>query len=97
MSGGSLGYLYCKEELDEMIEALPHMEDAEEFLKRNKYDDISMDVRRLIEYILTAENRIRCLSKQLSPVFKAVEWYMSGDWGEERLKKELEKYRSDSL
>jgi len=52
-------------------------------------------VRRLIEYIKTAENRIGVLSEQLNGVFHAVEWWESGDIGDASLAKALENYRRE--
>ena len=34
------------------------------------------------------------LFEMLSPVFKAVEWYCSGDWGKDRVGKAIEEYRN---
>lgn len=93
MSGGSLGYLYCKEARD-LFDAIENLEDAEQCLLQRGDKDIAMDVRRLIEYIKTAENRISVLHENLAGVFKAVEWYGSGDWGEESLQRALDKYRN---
>lgn len=95
MSGGSLNYLYCKDEVDELLNEIPDMEYVEKYLIEEGYKDISMDVRRLIEYILTATNKNKCLSSQLSQVFKAVEWYESGDYSKETLIKVLDKYREE--
>ena len=50
-------------------------------------------MRRLIEYINSAENRISVLHEQLAGVFRAVEWYVSGDTGQDSLRKALEDYR----
>lgn len=94
MSGGSMGYLYNKE-VPDLFDAdhLAHMETAEAMLLDRGYKDIAKDVRRLIEYINSAENRIGVLHEQLRGVFHAVEWYISADYGDNSLIRELEKYR----
>ena len=46
--------------------------------------------RRLVEYIKSAKIRVETLFEMLSPVFKAVEWYCSGDWGKDRVGKAIE-------
>ena len=92
MSGGSLNYLYCREPA-ELFENIENIEEAEQELLRRGYTDIARDVRRLIEYIQTAENRIGVLSDQLRDVLKAVEWNLSGDYGDKTLETVLEKYR----
>ena len=95
MSGGSYDYLFCRE-VNELfsVDALDNMESIEVHLLSTGYDDIAKDVRRLIEYIKSADNRISVLHEQLGGVFKAVEWYDSGDYSKGTMKKELEKYRT---
>jgi hypothetical protein len=55
---------------------------------------VAKDTQRLVEYIKSASIRIETLFEALSPVFKAVEWFDSGDWGEETLNNEILKYRN---
>ena len=50
--------------------------------------------RRLVEYIKSAKIRVETLFEMLSPVFKAIEWYCSGDWGKDRVCKVIEEYRN---
>lgn len=92
MSGGSLNYLYCKEP-SQLFFYIEDIEQVEAFLMQKGYADIARDVRRLIEYIKSAENRIGVLSDQLNDVFHAVEWYISADYGPDTLADKLEKYR----
>lgn len=94
MSGGSLGYLFCREP-EELLCATQqeNMEAAEQILLCKGYKDIARDVRRLIEYTRSAENRIAVLHAQLKGVFRAIEWWESGDTGNESLVKSLEAYR----
>lgn len=92
MSGGSLNYL-CYKEPDQLFDHVSDMEEAEAVLLQKGYKDIAQDVRRLIEYIQSAQNRIGVLHGQLSDVFHAVEWYISADYGDDSLARDLEKYR----
>lgn len=92
MSGGSLNYLHLREP-DELFEQLDDLEKVEKELVAQGHIDIAQDVRRLIEYILTAENRIRVLAGNLKEVFHAVEWWLSGDYGDACLQNAIEKYR----
>lgn len=92
MSGGSLNYLYVREPWD-LFSRIDDIEKVERELIHRNYPDIAKDVRRLIEYVQTAENRIGILAAQLRDVFKAVEWNLSGDTSDKTLKEELEKYR----
>lgn len=93
MSGGSLNYLFCKEPED-LFNHIEDLEEVEFVLLRKGYQDIAKDVRRLIEYLQTAYNRIEVLSTQLNDVFHAVEWWKSADYGESTLREHLEEYRN---
>lgn len=93
MSGGSFNYLCNKDEAYQIMENKVEVEDMAQALFVLGYDDIAKDVRRLYEYIRSAEIRIEALAKILKPVFHAVEWYESSDYGKEELERELEKYR----
>ena len=92
MSGGYFDYL-CFKEFPDCINQIKTMEEMEQELIKRGYTDIAEDIRRLIEYCLSAENRIRVLFEKLSPVFHDIEWYYSGDISEKSLIAELEKYR----
>lgn len=93
MSGGSLSYLYNKQ-FPEVCNYIGEMKKVEKELISQGYTDIARDVRRLIEYCLTAENRISVLFDNLSDVFHAVEWYYSSDYGKDTLIEELDRYRA---
>ena len=92
MSGGSHNYL-CFANMPDIISRTTDMEEMEQSLIELGYTDIAKDVRRLIEYCKSAENRIGVLFEQLEDVFHDIEWYHSADIGEETLIKRLEKYR----
>ena len=93
MSGGSLNYL-CFAEPTELINRVGDMEEVEAELIRRNYLDIAKDVRRLIEYTLSAHNRISVLQENLNEIFRAVEWYHSADIGEDSLIKRFDQYRN---
>lgn len=92
MSGGSHNYLFLAEAGD-LLNRISDLEEMEADLIKLGYDDIARDVRRLIEYCRSAENRIGVLSEQLENVFHDVEWYCSADIGKERLEETIRKYR----
>lgn len=95
MSGGSYGYLCYKETQDLFSSScIDNMAEMEQYLLAAGYKDIAKDVRRLIEYIKIAENRISVLHEDLAGVFHAIEWYASGDWGKDQMHKALENYRN---
>lgn len=70
------------------------LQDMAERLNSAGFEDVAKDTRRLVEYIKSASIRIETLFEALSPVFKAVEWLDSGDWGEKTLNDEILKYRN---
>lgn len=94
MSGGSINYLYLKAVPDLFTqESIADMEHTEDLLLAEGYLDIAKDVRRLNEYIKSAENRIGVLHEQLAGVFHAAELYYSADYGKDSLVRELEQFR----
>lgn len=93
MSGGSLNYLASKEPED-LFNSIEDLEEVEQILLQLNYQDIARDVRRLIEYLRTAYNRIDVLSIQLTDVFHSVEWWKSADYGDDTLRKHLDAYRA---
>lgn len=93
MSGGSLAYL-CNRDPGELFNYIRELEEVEQELLTRDAQDIARDVRRLIEYIKSAEVRIGVLSEQLNDIFHAVEWRLSADYGEDDLRKSIEKYRT---
>ena len=93
MSGGSFNYLYCKD-ADELFNCISDLVDMADVLLKYDCPDIAKDTRRLIEYIKSAHIRIEVLREQLSPIFRAVEYYESCDIGEDSLRQAIEKYRS---
>lgn len=96
MSGGSLCYLYCKEPEDLFDEStIYYLEKAEQYLLKNDAADVAKDVRRLIEYVLSARNRIEVMQENLREVFKAIEWYDSGDSGKDRVNRAIAAYRGE--
>ena len=96
MSGGSFNYL-CFSEMPEIMRRTDEFEQMEQILIEKGYEDIAKDVRRLIEYCKSAEVRIGALFEQLNSVLHDVEWYESGDIGDESLKETLEKYRNGEI
>ena len=95
MSGGSLNYIYCRD-IDDLFsyDSIMDLEGAVDILQQYNYIDVEKDVRRLIEYIKCARNRVEVLHKLLGPVLKGAEWCDCCDIGPEDLAKIIEKYRT---
>lgn len=95
MSGGSLGYLYNREP-HELFEAhnVEYLEEAAAVAYNAGYKDIAKDIYRLVEYIKSANIRVEVLHEQLHDVLHAVEWYLSADYGDNTMRKQLDAYRA---
>lgn len=90
--------MFCKD-IDELMNgsSTELLQDMVDRLNSAGFKDAAKDTQRLVEYIKSASIRIETLFETLSPVFKAVEWFDSGDWGEETLNNEILKYRNARL
>lgn len=95
MSGGSLNYLFCKEPA-ELFEygRVEDLETAAAEAYNAGYRDVAKDIYRLAEYIKSAKIRVEVLHEQLKDVLKAIEWYISADYGADTLRKSLDAYRA---
>ncbi len=92
MSGGSFNYL-CYKTPEELFNCVSDIEDMRDIALKLNYEDIALDLTRLVEYIKSAKIRVSVLSGQLNKVMHSLEWYDSADIGKETLDKEIEKYR----
>lgn len=99
MSGGSYDYLYCKEGEDifsySCKEWLERMSD--DLSKLGYADDAAKETIQLLLTIRAAQNRIDVMKERLNPIFRAMEWWQSGDSGEECLKETLSEYRGEKV
>ena len=93
MSGGSFNYLCFKsaEDLFGDQEELEHMVDVLATL--GYAQDAAEASARLLNEVRKAEVRINTLLEDLSPVWRAVEWWHSGDTSEDGFKRALDKWR----
>ena len=92
MSGGIYDYL-CFTGMPEILERTGDMEKIEERLSQLGEIDIAQDIHELVICCNKARDQIPEMFDRLQDVFYAVEWYDSGDWDAEELKKELDKYK----
>ena len=94
MSGGSYDYLYCKEvanlfENDEILQAM-----ADRLLDIGAGSLAARDTGSLLVELEHIRLRFELIMERLSPVWKAVEWYDSKDFGESDVRAAIEKYNS---
>jgi hypothetical protein len=90
MSGGSFNYIYARlaagdMEVDSTLsllnDMLPHIPESK--------------AKRDMEKLVAALQTVLDLAADLADVAKAVEWVRSGDWGEDSLQEELDKYAKE--
>lgn len=88
MSGGSLNYLYSKDDIG--VGDMWAIEDAMECLEKLGWEDSQayMKLREIHEALYTLHKQ----HQALTDVLHNIEWYLSGDWGEETLIESLSKY-----
>lgn len=95
MSGGSYDYLFLKEP----GEISRHEDTVQRMAERLSGLGYAQDAARETESVLLLarqfEARMRARLERLSEVWRAVEWWDSGDSGEDYLEQALLQYRSD--
>lgn len=93
MSGGSFDYL-CHKDVPELmgrLDAIQEMADALAFL--GYAEDAAKETQELIQTLKQMNIRLEVMKDRLSGVWKAMEWWRSGDWGEDQFKESLQLYR----
>lgn len=87
MSGGSFDYA-CHD-LDsngeDVISALPKLREMENYLRTRGKHEMADEILRGILHIETAKRRLDVVGKHLTELAYAVEWWASGDWGEDQV------------
>lgn len=97
MAAGSFGYLYTVYGLNGLDGIISHSEEIKEMatsLLEMGYDDIASDTESALELATVMDDILRLVIGRLEPVWEAVEFNHSGDWGRERVEEIVEKYRS---
>ena len=98
MSGGSYNYLCFKTPAElmayEMEDPLAWMIDR--LAKLGYAKDAAQESMAVLAELRAAKVRVGVMADRLSDIWRAVEWWDSGDSGEDILKLELAKYRGQS-
>ena len=84
MSGGSFNYL-CYKDTEDFFKRTDDLEEMKEILEKHGYKNISKDVNSLISYIKDSIRFIDEKREELRPIFKAIEYFESGDIGKEEM------------
>ena len=95
MSGGSYNYL-CYTDGDTIWNNIGNLSDMSARLAGLGYaDDAARETEELLVMMRQARNRIETRIKRLSDVWRAVEWWDSGDSGEDHVRLALARYRAE--
>lgn len=97
MSGGSFDYLYAKDVV-QMLDAIPreHLDAMRAELVERGLSDVVAEHDAVVEFLEGLQRQVdngEKLLGRLSPVWKAVEWHVSRDWGPERVDEAVLAYR----
>ena len=92
MSGGSYNYL-CYKDSHEIHNNIGDLNDMRDRLIDLGYLDAAKETESIILMLNAFEVRLQARIDKLNKVWQAVEWYDSNDFGEDEIKKEIERYR----
>ena len=97
MSGGSYDYL-CYKDSAQLLggEADDDLQEMADSLAKLKYaNDAAKETQDILLTIRQSRNRIESSVARLSGLWHDLEWWVSGDSGEDEFKEALEKYRGN--
>lgn len=96
MSGGSYDYL-CHSEPRELFGRLGTIETMASDLAELGYaQDAAKETEELLLLLRQIEMRLEVRFYRLQPIWKAMEWWRSCDWGEDDVKAALAEYRKEA-
>lgn len=94
MSGGSYDYL-CFKGADELVCHQGVIDEMASRLSGLGYaQDAARETFELLQIIRAYETRVSVIRDRLEPIWRSIEWWDSGDSGEDRFKEDLEEYRN---
>ena len=79
MSGGSFNYL-CWKEISELMANRDTLTSMADRLLEMGYKDAAKETLKFLYTLEQAETRLETMRERLEEVWKAVEWFDSGDW-----------------
>jgi len=94
MSGGSFGYL-CYKSVEEILLDDESINNMGLWLIDHGYIDAGSETLQLLYVVRQTRIRIDVIHSRLRDVFKAVEWYESGDLSIESVENAIAEYRGD--
>jgi hypothetical protein len=98
MSGGSFNYLHSKFPEDLMVSGQSDLGDMIDALAVLGYaKDAAVESAGVLADICACQVRLEAKLRRLEGVWKAMEWWQSGDWSENVFKRALADYREVEL
>lgn len=94
MSGGSYNYL-CYKDAYEIHEKTEELNDMRDRLIELGFLDAASETESILLMLKSFEVRLQTRIDRLNKVWKAVEWFDSGDSGIERVNSEIKLYREE--
>ncbi|MEV5944407.1 hypothetical protein [Streptomyces sp. NPDC051994] len=89
MSGGSYNYLFCH------VRGLEEQRgDLEEMAKRLAELAYAQGAAEATRRVMALLDQAEAASQELAEVWRAVEWWDSGDYGEDQVREAIEEYRT---
>lgn len=96
MSGGSYNYL-CFKDAEQLFNIQGIIEDMHERLSGLGYaNDAALETEMVLDLIRLFRSRAAYHLERLHWIWYAVEWWDSGDYSEDDVKEEIEKYRASN-
>lgn len=98
MSGGSFGYLCNAVDYDEPLriaQKLEEIKDMRDALMSEGAPDAAEATGEIVSMIEKFFDDLESKASKLSPLWRAMEWYYSGDWEKDRFEDALEKWRGE--
>ena len=92
MSGGSYNYL-CHKDANDIHERRQELNEMRDRLIELGHLDAAKETESVLLMLDAFYVRLQSRIDRLNPVWKAVEWCDSGDWGKEDITEAVEKYR----
>jgi len=95
MSGGSYDYL-CWKDADQLINSTDTIQEMADRLAGLGYaEHAAYETQQILLTIRQFRNRIEAMRDKLMPVWHAIEWWDSCDWGEDQVKEAIEEYMNE--
>lgn len=95
MSGGSFNYLFAVQDLGDILSRTYDLEGMHSSLEAlDCAQDVTEKTEEIIDFLRRVDKEFQEKVEPLRDVWKAMEWWRSMDWDEEKFKEALAQYRA---